>query len=131
MNNTYHTPNMSGKHFSSYENSSHRKTFTGVLNTVQDCVEMCERMSTSLLRAEDVDSRVYQLKLLRDCADICTAACQFMARNSHFSNAIAQLCAFICETCGNECLKFQDQESQFCGYTCLHCAKECRALLGY
>jgi hypothetical protein len=29
------------------------------------------------------------------------------------------MCAYVCEACGNECLRFSDQESQMCGHMCL------------
>lgn len=97
-----------------------------ILMTIQDCEAMCEHMTTFLKRKKDVQSRVLQLKLLRDCADICTLTAKYIARNSGFAKCTANLCAFICEVCGKECLKFPDRESQNCGRICLNCARECR-----
>ncbi|WP_202976485.1 four-helix bundle copper-binding protein [Anaerophilus nitritogenes] len=97
-----------------------------LLMTIQNCEATCEHMTTFLKCRKDVQSRVIQLQLLRDCADICTLTAKYIARNSGFSKCIANLCAYICEVCGTECLRFPDPESQHCAQVCLHCARECR-----
>lgn len=98
----------------------------GVLKTVQDCEAMCEHMTTFLKGKPNVHTRIRQLNLLRDCADICGLTAKYIARNSIFAKHIAHLCAGICEVCGNECLRFPDPESQQCGHICLNCAMACR-----
>jgi len=100
-----------------------------LLDTLQECEETCEHMTTHLLRHRDREHRAMQLELLRDCADICTFTGRYIARHSTFSKYAANLCAFVCEICGNECLKFRDAESQRCGRICLDCARECRAFV--
>lgn len=97
-----------------------------LVETIQNCEETCEHMTTFLKRKPDVKKRTRQLQLLRDCADICTLTAKYIARNSEFSKCIANLCAYICEACGMECAKFPDLESQNCAKICLHCARECR-----
>lgn len=101
-----------------------------VLKTIQDCEAMCEHMMTFLKRRSDVQTRVRQLQLLHDCADICTLTAKYVARHSAFSKHTAHLCGQICEICGNECAKFSDEESQECSRICLNCARECRAFAG-
>ncbi|GIM29157.1 putative cysteine-rich protein YhjQ [Clostridium polyendosporum] len=98
-----------------------------VLKIVQHCEAICEQMTTLLKAKSDIECRKEQLLLLRDCADICTLTAKYIARCSIFAKAIAHLCAHICTTCGNACLKFSDPESQHCGKICLHCARECMA----
>lgn len=95
-------------------------------NTVQDCETVCEDMTTYVRKRPDVEQRRRQLQLLRDCADICGLTAKYLARKSPFSNSIACLCAYICEICGNECLRHPDPESQNCARVCLNCAEECR-----
>ncbi len=107
--------------------NSHYMHHTNVLNTVQDCEATCEHMITHLLmHSQDIHLRILQLQLLRDCADICTLTAKYLAGHSTFAKITANLCASICETCGNECAKFPDPESQKCAQICLHCARECR-----
>ena len=105
----------------------HHMNHESLLDTLQDCEETCEHMTTHLLRHKDSQRRSMQLELLRDCADICTFTSKYIARHSTFSKYAANVCAFVCEVCGNECLKFRDAESQRCGRICLDCARACRA----
>ncbi|MBM7646978.1 hypothetical protein JOD45_003213 [Scopulibacillus daqui] len=96
------------------------------LKTLNDCAASCEFLCHQLLCSCDIDKRVSQIKLLHDCAEICTATAKLMARCSPFTKHMCLLCAYICECCGHECLKYPDHESQMCGRLCLQCAQECR-----
>lgn len=99
-----------------------------ILMVLDECEGMCEYMTTYIkMRVEPLKPRVKQLRMLRDCADICTLTSKYIARDSYFAKCIAELCAFICQECGKECSKFPDQMSQQCAKICLHCAKECQA----
>lgn len=97
-----------------------------LLNTINNCENICEHMVTHVTHLGDIHMRRVQLQLLRDCADICTITAKFIARNSMFSKFITNICAYICEVCGTECFRFRDPESQHCGRICHHCARECR-----
>lgn len=98
-----------------------------VLETVQNCEAICEFTEYSILQMEGSSHRKEQLRLLRDCADICTLTAKYIARCSFFAKSIACLCAQICEVCGHHCLQHPDEQSQICGQICLHCAQECNA----
>jgi hypothetical protein len=97
-----------------------------LVTTIQDCEMVCEDMTTYVMRRSDFRSRIRQLELLRDCADICALTAKFIARDSHFARDIAKLCADICMACSRECAKFPDQQSQYCSEVCYNCAQECR-----
>ena len=94
-------------------------------NTLQNCEETCEHLVTHLLRHTDLQDRSKQVELLRDCADFCALTRRYIARDSMFSKYAANLCAYVCSICGNECLRFRDEESQRCGMICHHCARDC------
>lgn len=98
-----------------------------VLMTIQNCESMCEYMITFLCAKEDIELRRKQLQLLRDCTDICTLTAKYVARHSMFSRYCVNLCAYVCDMCGRECMKFKDDESQKCSEMCMQCAKECAA----
>lgn len=98
-----------------------------VLKAIQNCEAVCEFTEYSTLQMEGLSHRREQLRLLRDCADICTLTGKCIARYSYFAKSIASLCAQICEICGNHCFQHPDEQSQRCGQICLHCAQECRA----
>ncbi|SFR09215.1 four-helix bundle copper-binding protein [Desulfoscipio geothermicus] len=104
--------------------------YSNVLRIVQECEAVCENTFTAVLGRQDVSSRVTQLQLLRDCADICTLTAKYIARCSMFARSLAALCAQVCEVCGNHCLRMPDPVSQHCGRICMDCARECRAYAG-
>ena len=97
-----------------------------LVKTIQDCEAICEHMIHHLMMRPDFEMRKRQIALLHDCADICTLTAKYIARKSIFSKHMANLCAFVCDNCGNECEKFPDMESQHCAHICMNCAKECR-----
>lgn len=125
---SHHVPD--GSHYTA--NSHHMPDgshhASNVLQTVQNCEAICEHMISLLLCYKDVHARALQIQLLRDCADICSITAAYLARQSLLIPSITNLCAYICELCGNECKKFPDPESQKCSQICLNCAKECRAV---
>ncbi|MFZ5945366.1 MAG: four-helix bundle copper-binding protein [Bacillota bacterium] len=98
-----------------------------IVNTIQHCEAVCEHMTTLVHCLPNLHLRVAQMRLLRDCADICSLTAKYIARGSSFARHAAHLCAMICEACANECLRFPDQHSQHCAQVCLHCAQQCRA----
>ncbi len=98
----------------------------GLLKTVQDCAAVCEHMTHMLHYRNDGVMRAKQQDLLRDCADICHTMTAFLGRHSRLSRRVAAVCAYICQRCANECMRFQDAESQHCARVCMHCARECQ-----
>ncbi|HWO98058.1 MAG TPA: four-helix bundle copper-binding protein [Bacillus sp. (in: firmicutes)] len=101
-----------------------------VLQIAQNCEATCEYTKNEILKMEDIQSRQEQLKLLSDCANICTLTAKYIASQSQFAKSLASLCAQVCETCGNHCLKYSDKLSQACGQICFNCAQECRDFAG-
>ena len=100
---------------------------TPILMVIQNCESMCEYMITFLGEEEDIEERRKQIRLLRDCADICTLTVKYISRHSIFAKHLADLCSFICDSCGKECMNFKDLESQNCAKMCMDCARECRS----
>jgi hypothetical protein len=82
----------------------------------------------SCLHEPDVQARIKCIATLRDCADICSLAAQYMSRNSAYAKQLCALCAQICEDCANECAMFKDAHCQQCAEICRQCAQECRAM---
>ncbi|WHH58438.1 four-helix bundle copper-binding protein [Petroclostridium sp. X23] len=107
-----------------YPNPMHHKNLVDVIH---NCQAVCEHMTSILKKRSDVQMRVMQLELLRDCADICGLTANYVARDSMYAKSAAELCACICESCARECSRFPDAESQHCAQVCMHCARECRA----
>lgn len=91
-------------------------------------MQVCEECLTSCLKEADVQARIHCINILRDCADICSMASQWMSRGSMYANQFCQLCATICDACAVECAKFQDAHCQSCANFCRQCADECRKM---
>lgn len=115
----------------SYDNMYARDSEDGhymheeLVNTIQECEATCEHMTNHVLKLPDIQKRTKQVMLLNECADICGLTAKYIARGAMFSKHAAQLCACICETCGEECSRFKDEMSQECAQICMHCAREC------
>jgi len=97
-----------------------------LLNVLHECEATCEFTEATLLLSGAALHRTEQIRLLRDCADMCSHTARKVARHSVFADSTVALCAQICEVCGANCLLHPDELSQRCGRICLHCAEECR-----
>jgi hypothetical protein len=65
-------------------------------------------------------------KLMLDCAEICQAAANFMARNSDHHSHICRECAEICRACAASCEGLGDMER--CAQACRRCADSCERM---
>lgn len=74
-------------------------------------------------------SRIKQLDLLHDCADICGVTGQFVAANSRFKREIVKICYVICHECAQECMQFNDRKSLHCAKECIYCTNACKGYL--
>jgi|GEM_PF-3503400 len=72
--------------------SGHQIHHQGLVETIQHCESVCEHMITHIKMHYDLQMRIRQLVLLRDCADICGLTANYVARNSMFAKQTAQLC---------------------------------------
>ncbi|SDJ14418.1 four-helix bundle copper-binding protein [Alteribacillus bidgolensis] len=102
--------------------------FQTCINACNQCMQACEECLTSCFKEPDVQARAHCINMLRDCADICAMASQWMSRGSMYGKQFCQLCATICDDCATECEKFQDAHCQECAKFCRQCAEECRKM---
>ncbi|QEL18024.1 four-helix bundle copper-binding protein [Limnoglobus roseus] len=65
----------------------------------------------------------------QDCATVCAAASQIVARSGPYSMAICTACADVCGKCAVECEKFpNDAHMKACAEECRKCEKACQAM---
>lgn len=102
--------------------------FQTCIDACNKCMQACEECLTSCLKEADVQARVHCINMLRDCADICALASQWMSRGSMYAKQLCQVCATICDACATECAKFQDAHCKDCADACRKCADECRRM---
>lgn len=65
-------------------------------------------------------------KLMLDCAEICQAAANFMARGSEHHRHVCRECAEICRACAASCQELGDMQE--CVEACLRCAASCEKM---
>jgi len=91
-------------------------------------MEACNQCYDACLRESDIQMMADCIRLDRECADMCAFAAKAMQTNSPFAEKICQLCADICEACGNECKKHDHGHCQRCAEACFKCADICRRM---
>jgi hypothetical protein len=97
-----------------------------------DCQRACDMCATHCghMLAEGMKEHVSTLMTCQDCADICAAASQVVARGGPFSGIICQSCADACAACAKECEKFsKDEHMTACAKECRKCEKACRDMV--
>ncbi|ADC52075.1 putative ferredoxin (plasmid) [Alkalihalophilus pseudofirmus OF4] len=99
------------------------------IDACNKCMQACEECLSSCLKEPDVQARTHCISMLRDSADICSMASQWMSRGSMFAKQFCEMCAMICEACATDCEKFQDAHCQECATYCRKCAEECRKMV--
>ncbi len=109
-----------------YEPDNYHYMNEDFVMSVQDCAAVCEHMTHHLMHMQ-MEGRVSQAMLLRECADICELTARFAAREAVYARNVAALCGDICQACGTECMSYPDDMSQHCGMICLDCARHCRS----
>jgi hypothetical protein len=95
---------------------------------MKDCIDACERCHRTCAAHEGVDRAQLapdHLLLMRDCAEICETAANFMLAGSPYHQEVCALCAEICLACADRC---DELDMQQCVEACRHCAESCRKM---
>jgi hypothetical protein len=97
-----------------------------------DCQRACDLCATHCANMlhEGKKEHLKTLATCRDCATMCSAAAEIVARNGPFSALIAEACARACGHCAEACEAFPDDEHmKFCAEECRKCEKACNDLV--
>jgi hypothetical protein len=67
---------------------------------------------------------------MRDCAQICQTAADFMIRSSPIHAEVCRACAAACERCAEQCRSMADGDEMMlrCAEICRKCAESCQAM---
>lgn len=98
-----------------------------------DCQRTCDLCVThcSHLLADSKKEHLTTLATCQDCATVCTAAAQIMARGGPFSTTICTACVEACSFCAKECERFpNDKHMKSCAEECRKCETACKTMLG-
>lgn len=102
--------------------------YAACIEACNACVSACNHCAASCLKEPGVEMMSRCIALDMDCAQICAVAAAAMARGSAYHQAICKVCADICQSCGDECVKHEMEHCQACAKACHRCAEECRKM---
>lgn len=102
---------------------------------VQDCLD-CHRISIEtithcmILGGKHAEAR--HIRVMADCAQICTTAADYMLRSSDYHHRVCGLCAEVCAACADSCESVDphDRTLAQCVEICRRCADSCRRMAG-
>jgi hypothetical protein len=80
-----------------------QQQFDSCIDASNACAVACDFCAASCLKENDVTMMARCIALNMDCAQICRMAASCMARGSEFASVLCQMCADICDACGDEC----------------------------
>lgn len=99
------------------------------LKNCSDCSAVCQETLSHCLGLGGPHAEAAHIGLLLDCAELCAASANFMARGSSFHSQVCGVCASICEQCAQDCERFDDDQTMGqCAQTCRRCAESCRKM---
>jgi hypothetical protein len=92
-----------------------------------ECYSLCRQQAMNhCLEAGGRHVDPEHSRLMKDCAEICHTAADFMLSSSAFSAKICALCAEICEACAESCEDIGGMDD--CARACRGCARSCRRI---
>ena len=90
-----------------------------------EATEVCEWCADECAGNEEM---ARCLRLCRDAADVASLHARFMARNSNYSEHLAEVCAGVCEECAEECERHDADHCRTCADVLRDCAESCRQM---
>jgi hypothetical protein len=119
----------SGK-VSASEGHHTREEMRQCIQLCQDCHALCIQMIGHCLVLGGRHAAPEHIRLLMDCAQICTTTADYMARGSSFHDRTCSLCSEICRRCAESCEQLQgnDQLIKQCAEMCRRCAESCERM---
>ncbi len=110
----------------------HDKMLEACAKACSDCQRACDSCATHCthLLFEGKKEHLATAMSCQDCATVCAAAAQIVARGGPQSVLICECCAKACDQCGAACEKFpDDKHMKACATECRKCEKACRAMV--
>jgi hypothetical protein len=102
--------------------------YAACIEACNACATACDHCATACLAEPDPKRMARCIALDMDCAAACRFAAGVMARDSEHAAATCELCAQVCDACGEECAQHRMDHCQACAAACRRCADECRRM---
>ena len=97
------------------------------MDDCHECHVMCLSMAmTHCLETGGRHTEPAHMRIMLDCAQICSVALDFMARDSAHHQHICRECAEICRSCAASCDGLDGMED--CAAACRKCAESCERM---
>jgi hypothetical protein len=112
--------------------AEHDDNLRSCAEACSDCQRECDSCSNHCAHLLHDGQREHMTTLAtcQDCADVCAAASQIVARGGPFAAQICAACADVCARCAEVCDKFPDDEHmKQCAEQCRKCEKACQDML--
>jgi hypothetical protein len=125
-------PNQKGTQQLEKTRDAHAEHSDMVMNCAKacsDCQLACDSCSAHCLSLLAVGKTQHAktMQLCNDCAAICAASAQIVARHGPLTNVICTACADACNQCAVACEAMKDDaHMKHCAAECRRCEKACR-----
>jgi len=96
----------------------------------QDCHALCIQTIGHCLKLGGRHAAPDHIRLLMDCAQMCSTTADYMARGSSLHDRTCSLCSEICRLCAEGCeqIRGDDQLVKQCAEMCRRCAESCERM---
>jgi hypothetical protein len=118
------------------EKPPHAETMSHCIDSCFGCVETCTACADACLSERDIEHLVACVRLNLDCAAVCSATGNIMARankagHRQLLEALLANCIAFCRACASECARHADRHKhcQVCADACTACAEACNNML--
>ena len=110
--------------------------FQGLTDEMQMCIQnciqchqVCLHLIQHCLQKGGAHAEPAHIRLLQDCAQICSTSADFMIRGSDIHGRTCAVCAEACLACAADCERFADDEMmKNCAEICRRCAESCQKM---
>src|SRR5437867_3964677 len=94
------------------------------------CYSICEETKAHCITIGGQHAEPQHLNTLADCIKLCEVSANSMLRTSEFHGQICRLCAEACERCARSCEQVDrnDDTMRQCVQQCRKCAESCRRM---
>jgi hypothetical protein len=112
---------------------SHADLMMSCAKACSDCQRACDMCSAHCVAmlTEGKTQHTKTMQLCNDCATVCAASAQIVARHGPLLNVICTACADACNQCAKACeTEKDDAHMKHCAEQCRLCEKACRTMTG-
>lgn len=96
------------------------------------CASACRQLAATEASdaRRDISGAIERLRHECDCLDICRLTAEWLEQGSRFAPLLCEVCAIVCNACGDELALRKEAYFVSCAETCHRCAEACRRLVG-